>query len=274
MIYDSFQFLNELDLLEIRLHTHDRFVDKFILTESTYTHQGNLKPLVYLDNKHLFKEFNDRIIHIVVDEFPKEMPIGKSFEENEFHFNIVQIRDTFQRMSFLNQLNFNDSDKIFMLDLDEMIDFRKLENLPDDKINSLVLNNYYYYINNSSPYTSDGGIFSRYDLLKSVVGNHPYKNLRHRSKLEPNLYKRTENIVGWHFSFLGGVNRVKYKIESWSHNEYNTQNIKDNLENNIINNIDIFGRGYKYKTIPLDESFPKYILNNRQKFSHLIYESR
>ena len=45
MIYDCFSFFNELDLLEIRLNTLDKVVDKFILAESTLTHTGNPKPL-------------------------------------------------------------------------------------------------------------------------------------------------------------------------------------------------------------------------------------
>lgn len=37
MIYDCFQFNNELDLLEIRLNHHGAFVDKFILKEQNET---------------------------------------------------------------------------------------------------------------------------------------------------------------------------------------------------------------------------------------------
>lgn len=70
MVYDCFSFFNELDLLEIRLNTLDSIVDKFILVESTLTHTGNQKPLFYAENKSRFKKFNDKIIHIIVDEFP------------------------------------------------------------------------------------------------------------------------------------------------------------------------------------------------------------
>jgi beta-1,4-mannosyl-glycoprotein beta-1,4-N-acetylglucosaminyltransferase len=35
MVYDVFPFLNELDILEIRLNELDPVVDLFVLTEST-----------------------------------------------------------------------------------------------------------------------------------------------------------------------------------------------------------------------------------------------
>lgn len=78
MIYDCFSFFNELDLLEIRLNTLDKVVDKFILFESTLTHTGNPKPLYYAENKDRFAKFSDRIVHIVVNDFPampEDMPV-------------------------------------------------------------------------------------------------------------------------------------------------------------------------------------------------------
>ena len=40
MIYDCFNFFNELDLLEIRFYTLYEVVDKFVIVESNKTHSG------------------------------------------------------------------------------------------------------------------------------------------------------------------------------------------------------------------------------------------
>jgi len=69
MIYDCFSFFNELDLLEIRLHELDPVVDKFVLVEASKTFQGKDKPLFYDENKERYKEFSEKIIHVVVDKF-------------------------------------------------------------------------------------------------------------------------------------------------------------------------------------------------------------
>ena len=45
MIYDCFQFFNELDILKLRLHVMDPLVDKFVISEATETFSGIKKPL-------------------------------------------------------------------------------------------------------------------------------------------------------------------------------------------------------------------------------------
>ncbi len=43
-------------------------VDKFVIVESVETFRGNLKPLYYSENRERYKQFADKIIHIVVEE--------------------------------------------------------------------------------------------------------------------------------------------------------------------------------------------------------------
>ena len=59
---------------------------------------------------------------------------------------------------------------------------------------------------------------------------------------------------GWHFSFLGGANEIKYKIESYSHTEYNKEEYVN--ENHIAASIkegkDVLKReGVVFKYMPL-----------------------
>ena len=44
MVYDSFQFFNELDILLLRMHILNDVVDKFVISESTVTFSGDAKP--------------------------------------------------------------------------------------------------------------------------------------------------------------------------------------------------------------------------------------
>ena len=70
MIYDCFTFFNEFDLLEIRLNELDSVVDKFVLVEATKTFSGKDKPLYFNENKNKFNKFLNKIIHVIVDEYP------------------------------------------------------------------------------------------------------------------------------------------------------------------------------------------------------------
>ena len=69
IIVDCFTFYNEIDMLMFRLKTLYESVDYFIISEATLTHVGKPKELYYQNNKHLFKKFESKIIHIIVDDF-------------------------------------------------------------------------------------------------------------------------------------------------------------------------------------------------------------
>ena len=55
-IYDCFMFFDEEMLLDLRLNIMDKYVDKFVITEATYTHNGSRKKLNFDINK--FRKFN------------------------------------------------------------------------------------------------------------------------------------------------------------------------------------------------------------------------
>ena len=57
-IYDCFQFFNEEQILDLRLNILDKFVDFFVIVESTCDHQGNLKKLNF--NQEKFKKFKKK----------------------------------------------------------------------------------------------------------------------------------------------------------------------------------------------------------------------
>ena len=76
---------------------------------------------------------------------------------------------------------------------------------------------------------------------------------------------------GWHFSFLQTPDQILEKIKSFSHGEFNSEDIdKKKIEAKIFDNIDIFNRGNVLKKINLDETFPSFILENKNKFSEWI----
>ena len=56
-IYDCFMYFDEDLLLELRLNSLDKFVKKFIITEATYTHNGEPKKLRFDISK--FKKFRE-----------------------------------------------------------------------------------------------------------------------------------------------------------------------------------------------------------------------
>jgi beta-1,4-mannosyl-glycoprotein beta-1,4-N-acetylglucosaminyltransferase len=62
--------LNELDWLEIRLHTLAPFVDYFVILESPITFTGHPKHLIFQKNRDRFQAWEDKITHKVLENPP------------------------------------------------------------------------------------------------------------------------------------------------------------------------------------------------------------
>ena len=81
--------------------------------------------------------------------------------------------------------------------------------------------------------------------------------------------KRNQQIIngGWHFSYMQTPEQILNKLKSFSHGEYNKVNInQEYIEEKILKNEDIFGRGNKLEKIEIDETYPEYIYQNKEKF--------
>ena len=137
MVYDCFQFFNELDILKLRLHIMNPVVDRFVISEATETFSGNPKPLYYEENKEMFAEFADKIIHVVVDDTPP---------------GYTHDRDTFQKNAVGRGLkDCTDEDIIIFSDLDEIPNPEKikeiLQNFDRTKIYHFAQRLFYCYLN-------------------------------------------------------------------------------------------------------------------------------
>ena len=69
-LYDCFIYNNEDLILDIRFNILNQYVEKFVLVESNVDHQGNKKKLNF--DKKKFKEFENKIEYLVVDNFPND----------------------------------------------------------------------------------------------------------------------------------------------------------------------------------------------------------
>lgn len=98
-------------MLNLRLHENNNLVDYFILIESNKSFTNNLKEFIFENNKHKFKQFLDKIIHIKV----YDMPDGPDNWNREFHQ-----RNCIERGLKLVP-NLKNDDIILISDVDEII---------------------------------------------------------------------------------------------------------------------------------------------------------
>lgn len=255
-LYDCFQFFNELDILEIRLELLYPYVDYFVISETSRTHSDKAKPYFFDENKQYFKKYLDKIIHIK-EEFPTEiLKMGQRDETNKHNiqYNIISkiydfeesegqlkqyptfCRDYLQR-EFLKYglLDCQDDDLIMVSDLDEIPKPEVVKKIKDEKlINYCVMQDCFnYYINNLSHTNWYGNYVVEYKETKSV-------SLTHLRNKRVNFLKIDDG--GWHLSYMGGEQRIKTKIESYAHQEFNHHYYKDQISNNLKQNRDILFR--------------------------------
>jgi Glycosyltransferase family 17 len=80
MIYDTFMFNDELDILECRLRELENVPDLVhVLVESEIGHRGYAKSLHYDDSRERFSPWSDRIRHVIVEAF--EMPDAEQYPD-------------------------------------------------------------------------------------------------------------------------------------------------------------------------------------------------
>lgn len=256
-IYDAFQFFNELELLDIRFNELYDVVDNFVIIESTKTHQNNPKPLYFWENKEKFAPFLDKVIHYIFD--PKDYPYSWYIENEQ--------RNQLKNADF----SMEDGDIFLLSDADEIMKKENISAIRDGKIFiagacTSIMQMSYGYINTviQEPWHHKG-------WRGTVI--LPYKEFHERSLNEWRALKdnlpRYENS-GWHFSFLGGAERVKQKLQSYAHNEFNNSSYTDlNLIKERLNNMqDPLGRNDFVIHHETDLSkFPKSSL----KFTELFY---
>ena len=70
-IFDCLIYSDEDFLLDLRLNILDKYVDKFVVVESKYTHSGKIKNNNFKIQN--FTKFKDKINYIYVENEPEDL---------------------------------------------------------------------------------------------------------------------------------------------------------------------------------------------------------
>lgn len=248
MIYDCFMFSNEIEVLDIRLSVMNNLVDEFVLVESRYTHSGKEKELAFDNNKHLFKDYN--IKHIVINDKPS----SGSWEYENFQRNCIS----------LGLKKAMPDDIIIVSDVDEIPNPKTIEDnihlLDSVKIFSLKQKLFYFYVNMYCNSTWRGPSLSK------------FKNIRTPQKMRNKRYRNPISNGGWHYSYLGGSEKILKKIDSTAHTEFNSDEFKniDHINKSMKYGSDIFKRGKSFKIVDLEGNGPDCISFFTKKYPYLL----
>jgi len=211
MIFDCFTFFNELELLELRMKVMGPWVDRYVLVESTKTFTGKPKKLFFEENKSRFDL--SKIIHVVVDDMPYSN-VSNDYRKSKDN-------EIFQRECIKRGLSSaSPEDIIIITDVDEIVDMnsviKNLHLLENHISFALKVKLFYLYVNYYSS-----------DIPGPVVCK--FKNLTSVQKFRVKMYRRIiKDTGGWHYSYLGGPENIKLKIDSYSMVGFNNDKFTNN----------------------------------------------
>ena len=263
-IIDCITFFDENFIYDLRYNVIKDFVDYFVVCESKYDHRGKPKKINFDPDK---KYLNTNVKHIVLDKpFPKNTNLWQN--------------QAIQREFILENIDFADEeDYIFFSDPDEIPNPEILSNFKiKKKYGVLLQNNFNYKFNlfnkDESPW--DGPRVCKKKNLKSI------DYMRHKvlsKNLKYNFYRidKERNLEifengGWHFNNIMSPEKISTKLKTFAHTEFSNDKYSSPkiIKKKIDQKIDLFDRGNQLIKIDLNHAFPKYLINNIDKYKDWI----
>ena len=280
MVYDCIPFFNELDILNLRLHIMDPYVDRFVIEEATMTFSGEPKELCFEKNKEMFREFLPKITYVVVRDTPVKA--------------ITHERDYFQKNRLIEGLkDATPQDVIIFGDADEIPNPVTLQKLIAEfdpaKVYHLAQRNFYGFLNmeeKSGSLMSITGDFPDIPKEKRLwlgtkvfsISSIPKEGMVRMRDLIPVTDPRSVRVAdgGWHFGYMGGYHetnaakRIGVKVKAAAHQEYNDREILAETMDRLILGQDIFGRNAQFRRVEIDDTYPEYLREHLQEYAHLV----
>ncbi|MEG4330949.1 tetratricopeptide repeat protein [Microcoleus sp. AT9_A2] len=282
-IYDCFPFFNEIDILKIRIEELKDVVDKFVLVEATKTHSGRPKPLYYQEFSHEFAEYQDKIIHHIVDDMPEVE------NNNRWPLENYQ-RDCIGRV--LAAIKCNDEDIILVSDVDEIPRKEKIS----EAVELLSKNEYVIFCHDMYRYDLEqfesewwcGTVACKYKEVKVRTATQVRRSdlgMWDFPRAKAAMFKQARMLEypdiekgGWHFTSMGNTaSSYWYKVQSFAHPEVD---LTEKLGIEYVNfevgrtGLDDEGSGEYYYDCNLSEiaakDLPIFLKNNAYKYRHLF----
>ena len=216
-----------------------------------------------------FKKFKKKLLHVVVEDTLDNL-IKKP------HLGQNSLVERHQRNSITRGLkNCSDDDLVIISDVDEIPDLSKLNLLNKKNRYAVFCQKKFDYKLNLLNETEGDWFGSKICLKKNLKSPQWLRDLKFKKYPFWRIDKiRDLQIIkdgGWHFSYLQSPENLLKKI-SFSHGEHNKPEFANakNIEEKIKMQKNIFDLGFSYRKIEIDHTFPKYIIENKEKLKQWI----
>ena len=164
-IFDCFMYFDEEMILDLRLNILNKYVDYFVIVESTFTHRGEKRELKFNQNK--FEQFKDKIIYLIYDQVPENIEnINANDTEKEKSRKLIMnaiFRENGQRNFIEKGLKSAESEDIILIsDVDE------IPNLNDLDFNQAILDLGITSVERAFPSARKASLMNVINFLKNL----------------------------------------------------------------------------------------------------------
>jgi beta-1,4-mannosyl-glycoprotein beta-1,4-N-acetylglucosaminyltransferase len=267
-IYDCFSYWDEDLLLDLRFNILDKYVDYFVVVEGNKTWQNNPKKLRF--NIKNFPKFKNKIIYVSVEDMPEG--------DNPY------LRENFQRNCIMRGLSdASNEDMVIISDLDEIPNPDSIYKFKPNMRFAVFKQKHFYYKINFQSQKNPFWYGSKICVKKYLKSPQWLRELKFKKRPFWRIDKyRLNNILdggGWHFCNLKTAEELLYKYKNLceTNDPYIFKEKIDEkyleleaIKKKIYLGEDIIGRDEIYKKIKLDASFPRYVLDNIEKYENWI----
>ena len=288
-IYDCTNYFNEDLMYGLRLEILDKYVDKFVVAESKYTHSGQPKKLHFNINR--YSKFKDKIHYIVVDKEPEDLIDLSNLEYNQAQGTkrINSLKRIRQQYDVLKDgiEEANNDDLIILSDCDEIPNLTNLEDLPLNEI--LIFKQLLFYYKFNLHHDSMIWHGSKACLKKNLstfnwlrnIKNKKYKPWRLDTYFSKNKYTNIKIVEngGWHFTNIKSPEDIVMKLLNYGeHNEFEVSNINTAKMSKLIKDKRVYFNhaadktdrnkyDYSHLLVNIDEKLlPEYLVKNKNLY--------
>ena len=224
-IIDCTSFYNEHMMYEVRLNVLKDKVDKFIVTESIYSHSGKKKKLNF-DIKN-YPKFKDKIKYIVIDKEPEGI-IEENNDPSKQRANSLKRIELSYDAHFKEIKDSNEDDLILLSDNDEIPNLDSIE-FKKNKNDIIFFNQLFFYYKFNLLYDRMKWIGTKACKKKKLISFSWLRNIKLKKypfwRLDTLFSKKKYtniNIVnngGWHFTNLKTPEDMYDKFMNFGHHD-------------------------------------------------------
>jgi len=265
-LYDCVTFFNEREILEFRLDYLKDIVDYFVIVEADQTYSGRPKAQNFC-SEWVPDDVKDRIRYACIS-FPQNLPDPAWVSGVSEDSRLAWKRENYQRAGLIEGLyDANSEDLVLVSDVDEIPDRDRLRELKTRSrlpnlapVIALEMSVFYYDIHGLASY-ADGRPFR---WRRPKLTTRKYLECTNRIRLAPP--DSTVSDAGWHFTYFGGVDRVRTKLGAYAHTEAATAEHLAAVPERVRGRRDVVGRDEFAYTDTYDASkLPRLIFSEKYR---------